>query len=257
MHGSLLLAFAIYLCWSRQKEGTLGATFAPVRYIFLLMGVFSTFCGLIYNDFSSLGTNIMGESCYTAKPENSTATLMYAKKADKECMYPVGIDPVWYRSTQEIMYMNSLKMKMSVIFGVAQMTLGTCIKGLNALYFRRYVEFIFDVIAQVLLLWALFGFMDILIIVKWTTDWATKEAAATDGAIAPGIISTMIVMFIQGGVKEVDPSKRPEFDLIDNQTHVMKTLLVCALISIPSMLFVNPIYQSKVNARLNQLQEED
>jgi V-type H+-transporting ATPase subunit a len=173
MHGSLLFLFATYLCWSSKKEGTIAAAFGPIRYIFLLMGLFSTFCGLVYNDFSSLGTNIMGDSCYTAKPENSTATVMYAKKLDKECMYPIGIDPVWYRSTQEIMYMNSLKMKMSVIFGVAQMTLGTLIKGLNALYFKRYIEFIFDVISQVVLLWALFGFMDILIILKWTTDWET------------------------------------------------------------------------------------
>lgn len=67
--------------------------------------------------------------------------------------------------------MNSLKMKTSVIYGVAQMLLGTSMKGFNALYFKRYGEFLFDVLSQIFLLVALFGFMDYMIIVKWTTDW--------------------------------------------------------------------------------------
>jgi hypothetical protein len=34
------------------------------RYFLLLSGLFATFCGLIYNDFSSMSTIIFGESCY-------------------------------------------------------------------------------------------------------------------------------------------------------------------------------------------------
>jgi len=30
----------------------------------LLMGIFATFCGFIYNEFTSLGTMTFGESCY-------------------------------------------------------------------------------------------------------------------------------------------------------------------------------------------------
>jgi vacuolar-type H+-ATPase subunit I/STV1 len=51
------------------------------------------------------------------------------------------------------------------------MMLGTLLKGLNAIYARRPVEFVFVVISQVVLMCALFGFMDLLIVVKWTTDW--------------------------------------------------------------------------------------
>lgn len=56
MHGSLLLAFSIYLCFSRREPGTLAEGLAPARYLFLLMGVFATFNGLVYNDFTSATT---------------------------------------------------------------------------------------------------------------------------------------------------------------------------------------------------------
>ena len=51
------------------------------------------------------------------------------------------------------------------------MLLGTVMKGFNALYFKRWIEIIAEVTTQIVLLLALFGFMDYLIIVKWTTDW--------------------------------------------------------------------------------------
>ena len=41
--------------------------------------------------------------------------------------------------------MNSFKMKTSDIFGVAQMSLGTVVKGFNAVYFKRWTELIFEV----------------------------------------------------------------------------------------------------------------
>ena len=33
----------------------------------LLMGIFATFCGFIYNEFTSLGTMTFGETCYPKK----------------------------------------------------------------------------------------------------------------------------------------------------------------------------------------------
>ena len=80
--------------------------------------------------------------------------------------------------------MNSFKMKTSVILGVAQMLLGILLKGLNALYFRRWAEFVFEFLTQLVALVCLFGFMDYLVIAKWTTDWSGKAA--------PGVIASMI-----------------------------------------------------------------
>jgi len=115
------------------------------------------------------------------------------------------------------------------------MTLGTCIKGLNALYFKRYLEFIFEVVTQIALLMCLFGFMDLLIIIKWVTDWDAKTAGT--GQQAPGIISNMIIMFIGLGQK---PPGNMDADLIPNQESSMKKLLVVAVICVPLMLLVKP-----------------
>lgn len=73
--------------------------------------------------------------------------------------------------------MNSLKMKISVILGVAQMCMGITLKAFNALYFKRHVDFYFEFLPQITLLLCLFGFMDFLIIVKWLTDYTTVESA--------------------------------------------------------------------------------
>lgn len=58
-------------------------------------------------------------------------------------------------------------MKISVILAILQMSLGIIMKGLNSLYFRRMIDFIFEFIPQIILLLALFGWMDVLIIGKW------------------------------------------------------------------------------------------
>jgi V-type H+-transporting ATPase subunit a len=84
------------------------------RYLLFLMGIFSTYCGLIYNDFLSIPLNLFG-SCYN---------LSTGQKVDPACVYKVGVDPVWYLSTQEILFLNSIKMKIAVIIGVIHMTLG-------------------------------------------------------------------------------------------------------------------------------------
>lgn len=66
MHGTLLFMFASYVCFSKREPGTLAGEWivSMPRYLFLLMGVFSMFCGLVYNDLSSMTTQLTGKSCY-------------------------------------------------------------------------------------------------------------------------------------------------------------------------------------------------
>lgn len=93
----------------------------------------------------------------------------------------------------DIAFFNSFKMKTSVIYGVAQMTLGIIVKGLNSKYFGRELDFYHEFIPQIMLLLALFGFMDFLIIEKWLTDWSGMESKA------PSIINVMIELFLNYG----------------------------------------------------------
>lgn len=57
-------------------------------------------------------------------------------------------------------------------------------KALNALYGKKYIEFYFEFIPQIVLLFALFGFMDLMIMLKWTTDYDSMV-----GAKPPSIIT--------------------------------------------------------------------
>lgn len=124
------------------------------------------------------------------------------------------------------------------------MTLGTCCKGMNALYFGNKVEFIFEVCTQIALLMALFGFMDMLIIIKWTTDWSAPEY---EGERPPAIIQAIINMFVKLGAKEHFDGVPDDSDFIANQQFVMNSLLVVAGICIPCMLLVKPCYLSSKN----------
>lgn len=110
-----------------------------------------------------------------------------------DCVYPIGFDPKWFMSSNGLTYFNSMKMKLSVILGVAQMCLGILMKGCNAIHFRRPIDFFFEFIPQITLMLCLFGYMDFLIITKWLTPWDGNEHAA------PPVIATMIGMFLKFG----------------------------------------------------------
>lgn len=100
------------------------------------MGFFALFNGLIYNDFMSLPLNLFS-SCFT----NSNGALQ--NKHEANCIYPFGIDPIWGVSKNKLSMYNSLKMKTSVIFGVAQMILGLFLRGLNAIDNISFIDFFF------------------------------------------------------------------------------------------------------------------
>ena len=89
-------------------------------------------------------------------------------RPDPSCTYPFGLDPAWsIAKTNMLTFTNSIKMKLSVIFGVFHMSLGIIMKGTNMLYHGKMLELFTEVVAGFLLLFFLFGWMDVLIILKW------------------------------------------------------------------------------------------
>ena len=96
------------------------------------------------------------------------------------------------------------------------MSLGIFMKGFNAAYFRKPLDFIFEFIPQIILILALFGWMDILIIAKWLNpkyvdkDFDYHAGASQDQLDgfnqtnkSPPIITTMIDMFLAGASNEL------------------------------------------------------
>lgn len=84
-----------------------------------------------------------------------------------DCVYPFGTDPAWYLSPNMLTFVNSIKMRMAVIIGVAHMCMGISVKGLNAIYRGQYLVLFFEVMTGLIILIGLFGWMDFLIIYKW------------------------------------------------------------------------------------------
>jgi len=57
-----------------------------MRYFIVLMGIFSVYCGFIYNDFAALRIT-MFDSCYDMEALNVDET---ANRTDSKCVYPFG-----------------------------------------------------------------------------------------------------------------------------------------------------------------------
>lgn len=54
--------------------------------------------------------------------------------------YPFGVDPKWHGTRSELPFLNSLKMKMSILLGVAQMNLGIILSYFNAKFFGENIN---------------------------------------------------------------------------------------------------------------------
>ena len=150
-------------------------------------------------------------------------------------------------SENDLTFYNSFKMKTSVIIGVFHMLIGIIIKGCNAIYFDRKLDFIHEFIPQFLLLSCMFGYMDLMIIVKWTQDWESKEQ------YAPSIINKMIQLFLNFG----DHANESELDLIYDQTYWNKFLLIIILITPPWILLAKPLILKQQHEALTKTKKEN
>ena len=236
-HGTILFCVAAYICWRKDsilKSQGLLAGMVEARYLVLFMGIFACFCGFIYNDFASIPLTIV-PSCWE-NTENGTVALKY-----QHCVYPFGIDPKWGASKNLLMFINSFKMKLAVILGVTQMGMGVILKGFNGFHFRKLYDVIFEWIPQMLFLWGFFGFMILMIFIKWATDWSDIEQRG------PSLITQLINIPLKGG----EPAGVPLWGNGDSQTvvniiilsiyiiyiYILVTIMIC----VPWMLVIKPL----------------
>ncbi|KAI7738296.1 hypothetical protein M8C21_015124 [Ambrosia artemisiifolia] len=147
-HGICLLLGALILIaregkLSSQKLGSFMEMLFGGRYVLLLMSLFSIYCGLIYNEFFSVPYHIFGKSAYECRDLqcSDARTVGLIKFRDT---YPFGVDPSWRGSRSELPFLNSLKMKMSILFGVAQMNLGIMLSYFNSIFFKNSLDIRFQ-----------------------------------------------------------------------------------------------------------------
>lgn len=129
-------------------------------------------------------------------------------------------------------------MKVALILGVLQMVLGIVLKGFNDAYNSRWIDFTFEFIPQLVMFMCLFGFMDLMVVTKWLSDYSD------DTSKAPAIINAMLNMAMNGGQPSA-PNETPLFgdrSSYDGQIQLMNTLMLIVLICVPLMLCVKPCY---------------
>merc|ERR1711871_591664 len=117
------------------------------------MGAFAVYAGFIYNDCFSIGLNLFGSryEWTEEEPEAGDSAQLADGRAygDPESVYPWGADPAWHISGNELLFFNSLKMKMSVILGITQMIWGIMLRGINSIYFKEKLDFFFEFLPMI------------------------------------------------------------------------------------------------------------
>merc|ERR1712130_331908 len=255
-HGVITFLFA---AWCIMKEKQLEAKksdneiwnyFFNGRYLIALMGLFSTYTGFIYNDVFSKSLNLFGSAWQVSESNEDilgTKTMMLQPAQNvthsdySGSPYPFGVDPVWQISTNKIVFLNSFKMKVSIIIGVLHMMFGLLISFWNSKFFGKTVNIIHEFLPQMIFLACMFGYMALLMFHKWTAF----TAGGFDGDIlttercAPSILITFINMVL---FKDNEPdSPECEAYMYMGQSGIQHLLVLVAVMCIPWMLLVKPL----------------
>jgi len=229
-HGTLLFLVALYMCLKeksimKMKLDEMVEMCFQGRYLLLLMGVFAIYCGFIYNELFSIPMNIFGSRWQFNPNSNDPLDGQWTNPATA---YPFGVDPAWKGSANELIYYNSLKMKLSIIFGVTQMLFGIVLSLFNGLYFRKPYNIWFEFLPQICFMLSIFGYMCFLVFVKWSTNFVAQ------GKEAPYLLNVMINMFLTPFSIEEGHA------LVPGQLYLQWLFLIVAGVSVPIMLFPKP-----------------
>ncbi|XP_068157461.1 V-type proton ATPase 116 kDa subunit a 1 isoform X3 [Drosophila tropicalis] len=248
-HGALMALFGL---WMIRKEKGLAAQktdneiwniFFGGRYIIFLMGAFSMYTGLIYNDIFSKSLNIFGSHW---RLSYNTSTVMENKLLQLNPNstdyvgdpYPFGLDPIWQVATaNKIIFHNGYKMKISIIFGVIHMIFGVIMSWHNHTYFRNRLSLIYEFIPQLVFLVLLFFYLVLLMFIKWNRYAATNPMPYSESC-APSILITFIDMVLFNTPKT--PPEGCKVYMFWGQSFIQTVFVLVALACIPVMLLGKP-----------------
>uniref|UniRef100_A0A8B9KPS2 V-type proton ATPase subunit a n=1 Tax=Astyanax mexicanus TaxID=7994 RepID=A0A8B9KPS2_ASTMX len=213
------------------------------RYLILLMGLFSVYTGAIYNECFSRGLSIFPSSWHV-RPNAMEETFRVNPYLSLDPNvtgvftgpYPFGIDPIWGLANNHLTFLNSYKMKMSVIIGVIHMTFGVSLSFFNYIHFREISSVFLVLIPELLFMLCLFGYLIFMVVFKWVVY------GPMDSNTAPSILIHFIDMFLFAANKD-NP------DLYHGQMTVQIILVVVAVCSVPVLLLGKPIHEYLTHMR--------
>uniref|UniRef100_A0A452T8X7 V-type proton ATPase subunit a n=1 Tax=Ursus maritimus TaxID=29073 RepID=A0A452T8X7_URSMA len=254
-HGFVMFLFALLLVLNENhprlnQSQEIMRMFFNGRYILLLMGLFSVYTGLIYNDCFSKSVNLFGSGWnVSAMYSSSHAPAEHRKmvlwndtivrhsrvlQLDPSVPgvfqgpYPLGIDPIWNLATNRLTFLNSFKMKMSVILGIIHMTFGVILGIFNHLHFRKKFNIYLVSVPELLFMLCIFGYLIFMIVYKWLVY------SAETSRVAPSILIEFINMFLF-------PASETN-GLYSGQEHVQRLLLVVTALSVPVLFLGKPLF---------------
>ncbi|XP_029918147.1 T cell immune regulator 1, ATPase H+ transporting V0 subunit a3b [Myripristis murdjan] len=226
------------------------------RYLILLMGLFSVYTGAIYNECFSRGLSPFSSGwhvnpMFKINRWNSSVLEQSQYLAMDPVVpgvftgpYPFGIDPIWGMANNKLTFLNSYKMKMSVIIGVIHMTFGVCLSFFNYKHFGQMSSVFLVLIPELFFMLCLFGYLVFMVFFKWIAYTPDQSK------IAPSILIHFIDMFLF-----TENSDNP--NLYTGQMVVQKILVVLALCSVPVLLFGKPTYEYMTHKKRRRNVEED
>lgn len=245
-HGFIMFLAALMLVLkesqikSAKSQNEIFNMFFSGRYLILLMGLFSIYTGLMYNDVFAKSLNIFGTS-WTMFPHNTSQihliTDVQLNPMDRYLGTPYlfGVDPIWQLSKNKILFLNSYKMKLSVILGVLQMLFGIFLSLWNHRHFKNTMNIFCQFIPEIIFICSIFGYMNTLIFYKWL------EFSAENSGCAPSILITLINMFLGKYATDEEVAKNCSVGMYyPGQKALQIGLIILALICVPWMLAIKP-----------------
>ncbi|KAK7930082.1 hypothetical protein WMY93_006477 [Mugilogobius chulae] len=242
-HGLLMAAAALWMILLKEENKTtqckneMWRLVYGGRFLILMMGLFSIYTGAIYNDCFSRGVSLFPSGWHLQAMNWSVETLKTNQilSLDPNTTgvflgpYPLGIDPIWHLASNHLSFLNSYKMKMSVIIGVLHMTFGICLSYFNYSYRRQWSDVLLVLLPELVFMLGLFGYLVFMIFYKWVFFGPNQSDRA------PSLLLHFINMILFTENKETQP-------LYHGQWYVQLILMILVLISVPVLLLGKPLY---------------
>ena len=241
-HGFLMFCAAVAMIyWEKPLKKVRDEIFSMAyygRYIMLMMGIYSMYTGLIYNDIFSRSMSLFKSGWEWHLPEGyKEGDAISAVKVEGH-RYPFGLDYMWHGSENDLLFANSYKMKLSILMGWCHMTYSLCLSYINARHFKTPIDIWGNFIPGMIFFQSIFGYLVFTIVYKWSVDWAAI------GKSPPGLLNMLIYMFLQPGTIE-----EPLFGDGTFQKYLQIFLVLIAMVQVPILLFLKPLYLRYENNR--------